>query len=51
MICDDARCEGEEPAPGDAVTLTGTSAGSQDARLRRGRAGPRVPGTPGSAPV
>src|SRR5262249_56630217 len=40
MICDDARCEGDEPARGDAVALTGTSAGSQDARLRRGRARP-----------
>jgi len=29
MICDDAHCEGDEPALGDAVTLTGTSAGSQ----------------------
>src|SRR5262249_105594 len=40
MICDDAGCEGDEPARGDAVALTGTSAGSQDARLRRGRARP-----------
>src|SRR5262245_19498373 len=36
MICDDAPCEGDEPARGDAVALTGTSAGSHGSRAPTG---------------
>jgi len=42
MICDDGCCEGDEPALGDALTLTGTSAGSQGSTAPTGESVARV---------